>query len=411
MKNPLLLTLSLFAVAALSSPAFSQATLSVDPVYEGGTATMHITGGSSKSAMIMCYSFTGAGPTSSPNGLVVDLSIPIKQMQPIQLDRTGAGQLGPRAIPDTMLVGDSVWVQGVEVVLAGSVWGIPTNMVPVTVEKEPGPDMVFVSGGTFDMGDHHNVGWPQEQPVHSVTLDSFYMDQYEVTNQKFADYLNSAYAQGTVTVSGSSVYQVGGSANEICYLSNGLTWNGSSFQIDSGKTNHPAVYMTWYGACHYANWRSSEDNFTPCYDETTWDCDFQADGYRLPTEAEWEYAARGGAHNPYYQYPWNRNDINSGDAQYGGGGTVDVGNYAPNGYGLYDTSGNVWEWCNDWYDGNYYSYSPSSNPTGPSSSSHRVIRGGGCTNSAISLRSAYRFNYYPSDRARSLGLRLLAVSF
>ncbi|MDP6940709.1 MAG: SUMF1/EgtB/PvdO family nonheme iron enzyme [Planctomycetota bacterium] len=409
-------TLALFAVASLSSPAFSQATLSIDPVYEGGTATFHIDQGAANGVVVLCYSLAGTGPTTIPSGLTLDLSTPIGQLEALQLNANGHGELGPLPVPNSMSVGTQVWVQGVHI----NIWGLPslelTNMVPVVVEQAPGPprpDMVEIAGGTFEMGDHFNVGWSAEQPVHEVTLDTFYMDQYEVTNQKFADYLNSAFAQGMVTVSGGRVYQVGGSGNEICYLNNGLTWNGSSFQIDSGKTNHPAVYMTWYGACHYANWRSSEDNFTPCYDETTWDCDFQADGYRLPTEAEWEYAARGGAHNPYYQYPWNRNDINYGDANYDYtpniGSTCDVGNYAPNGYGLYDTSGNVWEWCNDWYDSSYYSNSPNTNPTGPTTGSNRALRGGAWFNLDINLRSAGRGHNEPTSRNGSYGFRLLAV--
>ncbi|MBT7013132.1 MAG: SUMF1/EgtB/PvdO family nonheme iron enzyme, partial [Planctomycetes bacterium] len=164
-------------------------------------------------------------------------------------------------------------------------------------------------------------------------------------------------------------------------------------------------------ACAYANWRSEQQGLTPCYDLSTWACDFNANGWRLPTEAEWEYAARGGAHNPYYKYPWNSNSITSSDANYDRniGTTCDVGNYAPNGYGLYDTAGNVWEWCNDWYSSSYYSSSPGSNPTGPSSVSYRVIRGGSWLDSAVDLRSADRGASYPNDRYIFIGLRLLSV--
>jgi formylglycine-generating enzyme required for sulfatase activity len=171
------------------------------------------------------------------------------------------------------------------------------------------------------------------------------------------------------------------------------------------------VEVSWYGACAYANWRSEQHGLTPCYDLSTWVCDFNANGWRLPTEAEWEYAARGGAHNPYYQYPWNSNSITSSDANYNYniGTTCDVGNYAPNGYGLYDTAGNVWEWCNDWYSSSYYSSSPGSNPTGPSSVSYRVIRGGSWLDSAVDLRSADRGASYPNDRYIFIGLRLLSV--
>ena len=268
-------------------------------------------------------------------------------------------------------------------------------------------DMVAIPGGTFEMGDHAGVGSSDERPIHSVTLDAFFMDKYEVSNTKFADFLNNS----AVTVSGSDVYQVGGAGQRICQLQNGLNYNGSTFGIDAGKDHHPAVAMTWYGAALYCNYLSTANGRTPCYDETTFDCDFTADGFRLPTEAEWEYASRGGEHNPYYQYPWGSNSITSSDANYDYniGTTVDVGSYAANGYGLYDMAGNVWEWCNDWYDGSYYSNSPATNPTGPASGSYRVIRGGGWSNSAVSLRCANRIYDYPTNNSSALGFRVLAV--
>ena len=268
-------------------------------------------------------------------------------------------------------------------------------------------DMVAIPGGTFDMGDHAGVGYSNERPIHSVTLDAFYMDKYEVSNTKFADYLNNS----NVSVSGSSVYQVGGAGQEICYLSDGLNHNGTTFGIDAGKDNHPVVNQTWYGAALYCNYLSTVNGRTPCYDETTFDCDFTADGFRLPTEAEWEYASRGGEHNPYYQYPWGSDSISSNDANYDWniGTTRNVGSYAANGYGLYDMAGNVREWCNDWYGSGYYANSPTSNPTGPASGSYRVVRGGCWYDSAIILRCAYRISYLPTISYSHIGFRVLAV--
>jgi len=304
-------------------------------------------------------------------------------------------------------VGMQVWFQGVQIdALSNPVYTV-TNMVPITVDAPPFVDMAAIPGGTFEMGDHAGAGLTRERPIHSVTLDAFFMDKYEVSNTKFADFLNNS----TVTVSGIYVYQVGGAAQRICYLAYGLTHNGSAFVIDAGKDHHPVVNVTWYGAALYSNYLSALNGRTPCYDETTFDCDFTADGFRLPTEAEWEYASRGGEHNPYYQYPWGSNSITSSDANYDYniGTTVDVGSYAANGYGLYDMAGNVWEWCNDWYDGSYYSNSPATNPTGPASGSYRVIRGGGWSNSAVSLRCANRIYDYPTNNSSALGFRVLAV--
>ncbi|MDP6942495.1 MAG: SUMF1/EgtB/PvdO family nonheme iron enzyme, partial [Planctomycetota bacterium] len=188
-------------------------------------------------------------------GLVLELSPPIGQLPPFTLDFRGQGELGPLPVPATMLIGDQVWCQGVQF----DMWSTPnieaTNMVPVTVEQAPGPpppprpDMVEIAGGTFDMGDHAGVGQSDERPVHSVTLDSFYMDQYEVTNQKFADYLNSAYAQGTVTVSSNVVYQAGG-AGQVLVETNAydpdckISWSGSTFTAMAGYETHPIVEVS-----------------------------------------------------------------------------------------------------------------------------------------------------------------------
>ncbi len=415
MKNSLVFLL-FFIVLVFASPArlYSQATLSIDPIFKGGEITFQIDYGAPDAWIFLCYSKSGPGPITLPSGLILDLTEPIKQIDPFQLDGVGSGNLGPLSIPKTLSVGTEVWFQGVEY----DMWSVPahqaTNMVPlILMPNPPRLDMVHIPVGTFEMGDHFGLGSLDENPVHSVTLNCFYMDQYEVTNQKYAHFLNSSYVNGRVMVSGNSVYQVGGSNKEICNLWNGLLWNGNRFLVEPGKENYPAVYMTWYGACFYANWRSLADNFNPCYDETTWTCDFSSGGYRLPTEAEWEYAARGGAENPYFQYPWNRNDITSNDANYdyNVGTTVDVGSYTSNDYDLYDMAGNGWEWCNDWYDPSYYLNSPAENPTGPISGWSCVIRGGSRSNSGIHLRSASRHSSYPMDRNGTIGLRLLITWF
>jgi len=265
------------------------------------------------------------------------------------------------------------------------------------------PDsMVLIPSGGFQMGDHHD-GMSSALPVHTVTLDGFYMDRYEVTNQQYADALNWAHAQGgLITVTSGVVCQAGsGTSYPYCDTTTStsysrITWNGSTFGVVAGKENHPMVMVSWYGAAAYANWRSAIDGRTPSYDTSTWTCNFAGNGYRLPTEAEWEYAARGGNYNPYYRYPWG-DTLDGSKANYWGSGdpyesggypwTTPVGYYnggqtppgtdMGNGYGLYDMAGNAWEWVYDWY-GDYPS-GPQTNPRGAGSGQYgpyRVLRGG-----------------------------------
>ncbi|MGB2984742.1 MAG: SUMF1/EgtB/PvdO family nonheme iron enzyme [Phycisphaerae bacterium] len=299
------------------------------------------------------------------------------------------------------------------------------------------PEMVLIPGGEFEMGDHHD-GMSDALPVHAVNLDPFYMDIYEVTNQEYCDYLNSAFSQGLVEVRSGVGCAAGGAE---CYCdttdsssSSRITWDGSTFGVvgqelppeDIGnKTSHPMVQVSWYGVAAYANWRSTQHGRTPSYDLSTWECNFAANGYRLPTEAEWEYAARGRNHDPYRRYPWG-DTVDGSMANYSGSGdpyepeadpdTTPVGYYdgnqvpagvdMVNGYGLYDVAGNVWEWCNDWYASDYYSSSPYDNPTGPASGSGRVLRGGSWYYSTYYLRCAYRNGDSPDHRNYYNGLRL-----
>ncbi len=271
-------------------------------------------------------------------------------------------------------------------------------------------EIVLVPGGGFEMGDHYGVGDPDEIPLHDVYVSSFYMNRFEVSNQKYCDYLNSAISQNQIEVrNGGGVYAVGG--NDIyCETHEAeehsrIYWNGSLFTVASGKEHHPMVEVTWYGSAAYCNWRSGQEGLQPCYDLPTWNCNFSNNGYRLPMEAEWEYAARGGQHNPYYKYPWGNaedgskaNWSESGDPYESGPypWTTPVGYYSPNGYGIYDTSGNVWEWCNDWYDWEYYDYSPYNNPHGPASGTFRVCRSASWGSSPWVCRLARR-SWCPPD--------------
>ena len=280
----------------------------------------------------------------------------------------------------------------------------------VTNAPPPVPSgMVLIPAGSFDMGDAFSEGDSDELPVHSVSVSAFYMDATEVTKAQW-----------------DAVY----------------TWaiaNGYSFdRAGSGKgADHPVHTVMWYDVVKWCNARSEKEGRTPCYTvsgsvyrtgQSAPDCNWSAAGYRLPTEAEWEKAARGGLSGQ--RFPWGAN-INHDYANYRANGsaysydtspytsytyhpdyddgttpyTSPVGSFAANGYGLYDMSGNVWEWCWDWYDGSYYSTSPGSDPHGPASGSYRVFRGGSWYNYASLCRVANRFHYYPDIADYGIGFR------
>jgi len=209
---------------------------------------------------------------------------------------------------------------------------ITPHQSPTIIGKD-GAEMVLISAGEFQMGD----GSIDEKPVHTVYLNAFYMDVYEVTNTQFKKFIdaNPQWRKDRI----SRQYHDGD------YLKD---WNGDNYP--NGKGKHPVILVSWYAANAYAEWA----------------------GKRLPTEAEWEKAARGGLVGK--KYPWGDN-ISHDYANYSGTGgrdqwwkgTAPVGSFSPNGYGLYDMAGNVKEWCLDWYDSDYYSSSPRENPSGPAS--------------------------------------------
>ena len=317
----------------------------------------------------------------------------------------------------------------------GGSWGLLTNMPPsgtgtitstipltastsffrVVAELKGVPEgMGYIPGGIFQMGDTLDEGYPDELPVHGVDVSEFYMDKYEVTNDEMVEVMQWAHDNGKLVVSSISVKNAQGNQQELLDLDDTdcrITWNGSSFSMKSAKgSGYPCVEVSWYGSAAYCNYRSEKEERTPCYDLTDWSCDFSANGYRLPTEAEWEKAARGGLGNRY----GCGDSIDYSKANYDNNPTYDIGDYpytspvgefAPNEYGLYDMAGNVWEWCGDWYAGAYYATSPSSNPRGASTGSHRVLRGGPYHEISEECRSARRFGDGPSGSRDDVGFR------
>jgi formylglycine-generating enzyme required for sulfatase activity len=271
------------------------------------------------------------------------------------------------------------------------------------VTPEPA-DMTLIPAGNFQMGDNLNDGWEGEWPVHMVYVSGFYMDKTGVTWAKWQEVRTYADANG---------YDIGSVGAGIV-------------------ANHPAYAVNWYDVVKWCNARSQRDGLVPCYsrDGGTYKtgqyddivCNWSANGYRLPTEAEREKAARGGL--SCKRFPWGdtidhtRANYYAAPATYfydlGYEGldtrfqaifpcTSPAGSFAPNDYGLYDMSGNLWEWCWDWY-GTYYSGSVN-NPRGPAFGSSRVLRGGTWMMRASSARVACRAYTTPDVRYGSFGFR------
>jgi formylglycine-generating enzyme required for sulfatase activity len=218
--------------------------------------------------------------------------------------------------------------------------------------------MVFVKGGEYEMGDTFRDGYKAELPVHQVKVDDFYIGKYLVTFKKY-----DAYCEET----------------------------GIKKPDDEGwgRDKRPVINVNWEDAVRYCEWLSEKTGKE----------------YRLLTEAEWEYAARSGGKKEKYAgtsgtpdaYAWHENNS--------GGKTHPVGKKKPNGLGLYDMSGNLWEWVSDWYNAAYYKASPRDNPQGPSNGKYRVLRGGSWYHYPRSVRASSRYRYVPSWRDLSFGFR------
>ncbi len=237
-----------------------------------------------------------------------------------------------------------------------------------------GISMISIPAGSFRMGDISGDGSSNERPVRDVTISSFDMGKYEVTQGQYQTVMGSNPAKN-------------------CGV-------GDSF---------PVYLASWYNAVTFCNKLSDEAGFDRSYDESTWECDFSKNGYRLPTEAEWEYACRAGTETKYYT---GNSESDLGNAGWykdnrGSKTTHIVGQKTANAFGLYDMHGNVYEFCSDRYDKNYYSSSPSDNPIGPTSGRRRVIRGGSWNYDAGDCRSASRTGGFPSFGGTIIGFRVV----
>ncbi len=252
------------------------------------------------------------------------------------------------------------------------------------------PQMILVEGGSFMMGSN---ALTDEKPVHEVQLSSFYISRYETTQKEWKDIMG----------------------NNLSYFEN---------------NDYPVEQVTWYDVLEYCNKRSYKEGFLPCYkidknkrdtrnynerDIIKWSVsvNWKANGYRLPTEAEWEYAARGGKKSNGYKFSGSSDigpvawyERTSDDT-----GTTEVGSKSANELGLHDMSGNVWEWCWDWYGSNSYVRGQSSNPKGPEYGSTRVLRGGSWDSISSYCRTTCRCSYGPDGSFNNYGFRVVRAIF
>jgi formylglycine-generating enzyme required for sulfatase activity len=232
---------------------------------------------------------------------------------------------------------------------------------PEVIATPSGIEMVRIPAGSFAMGNPH--GREDEGPVHTVWVDAFLMDRHEMTQ---------------------AVYEKIGQLEAIS--------NPSHFK----GPDLPVEQVTWPQAAHFCNARSRFEGLKPCYNEDNGECDFEADGYRLPTEAEWEYACRAGTTTDYaFGHEARKLGDHAWFADNAAKKTHPVAKKKPNAWGLFDLHGNVAEWCNDVYDKGYYRTSPEKNPRGPAEGKEYVLRGGSWKSPAEALRSSYRLGETP----------------
>jgi sulfatase modifying factor 1 len=311
--------------------------------------------------------------------------------------------------------------------------GISSCSNPTEVEEIPpsqmlpAADFVLIPAGSFMMGSPENEpGRSTVEVLHPVQLSHpFWMKSTEVTNEEFRQLAQWALDQDFIEMTGESTIVLRDKTGAQNFL---LTLNADGSELDydaEGDTlilydvgfginpDHPVKYLSWWGAAAYCDWLSIKEGREPAYDHTTWEVDhYNITGYRLPTEAEWEYAARGGTQTAFAGHGINallcEADSLASQAWYcynAGDWSRPVGQLLPNNFGLYDMHGNAWEICNDWNTSTYYTTGPSDDPTGPETGLFRVTRGGAWDWAARYARAAQRGAHFVGQTSANEGFR------
>jgi formylglycine-generating enzyme required for sulfatase activity len=304
-------------------------------------------------------------------------------------------------------------------------WDLTAGIGKAFKDSITGMEFLPIKGGCFQMGDTTGDGNKDEKPVHEVCVSSFHMAKYEVTVGQFRKFVtDTGYRTDAEKNAG---------GNKGCYA-----WTQEDGEFDwrdwanwknpnkyqSNQDNHPVSCVSWNDAKAFTDWLNKK--ITPLNPPLS--KGGGKGGYRLPTEAEWEYAARGGTQSRNFwgdgkgdacRYanvadktptpPNNGSWNNAHDCNDGYAFVAPVGKFKPNDYGLYDIMGNVWEWNEDWYGENYYGSSPKDNPRGPGSGASKVYRGGSWYYIPASVRASTRYSDAPPLRGFHIGFRLVAA--
>ncbi len=286
---------------------------------------------------------------------------------------------------------------------------VPAQPLGAQIHNSIGMELVLIPAGKFLMGSPNNQGFEWEKPQHEVEITkAFYLGKYEVSRGQFRKFVDAGY-QTEAEEDGRGGIGYDAETNDFKGPNTKYSWRNVGFEQTD---EHPVVNVTWKDAVAFCDWLSKKEGKK----------------YRLPTEAEWEYSCRAGTQTRYYSGEDSETLASVGnvaDASFkrkfpnlsysmiksddGYVFTAPVGQYQTNAFGLHDMHGNVWEWCQDWFDNDYYKNSPRQDPQGPSAGPFRVLRGGSLSHPPRNCRAAHRLGFQPADRYADLGFRVVLV--